>query len=97
MDITGCCKYVQIVMTAANKHVTTIFDDSMHALNVSCNITLVILFRHLIRVNCILFMAPDPIWQVSDVLIYLDVIVLNITRTIRQALTTFPKLVTYGE
>ena len=51
----------------------------------------VILFRHLIRVNSILYMAQYTISQVSDVLIYLDVIVSNIIRTIRQALMTFTK------
>ena len=51
----------------------------------------VVLFCHLIRVNSILYMAQYTISQVSDVLIYLDVIVSNIIRTIIQALMTFTK------
>ena len=54
-------------MTNAREYVTTIFDDSTHALNVSFHITRVILFYHLIGVNCILYMSPYPILQVSYV------------------------------
>ena len=42
-------------------------------------------------------MDPDPILQVSDVLIYTSVIVLNTIHTIRQALMKFSKPGTYGE
>ena len=78
-------------MTNAREHVTTIFDDSTHALKVSFQIMQAILFRHLIGVNCILYMAPDPISEVSNVLIYPTVMVSNRIITIRQALVTFTK------
>ena len=70
-------------MTTSREHVTTIFDDSTYALNVSFHIIKAILFHHLIGVNCILYMAPDKISQVSNVLIYLSVIVTNVIHTIR--------------
>ena len=41
------------------------------------------LLRHLIGVNFRLYMAPHLILQVSDVLIYLAVMVKNIILTIR--------------
>ena len=78
-------------MTNACEHATTIFDDSTHALKVSFQIMQAILFRHLIGVNCILYMAPDPISEVSNVLIYPTVMVSNRIITIRQALVTFTK------
>ena len=84
-------------MTNTQKYVTTIFDDSAHALNVSFHIMPVILFSHLIGLNDILYMALDTMFQVIYVLIYLAVIVSNIIRTIRQALTTFFKTGTYVE
>ena len=56
-----------------------------------------ILFRHLIGVNCILYMAPDPLLQVSDVLIYMDATVKNVIQTIGQALEELAKPGTYGE
>ena len=55
-------------MTNTCGHVTAIFDDSTHALNVSFHIVQGILFRNLIGVNSILYMAPDPISQVRYVL-----------------------------
>ena len=42
-------------------------------------------------------MDPDPISQVSDVLIYPAVIFSNIIQEIRQDLTTFSKPGMYGE
>ena len=44
-----------------------------------------------------LYMALDPMLQVSDILIYLAVIVSNTIHTIVQALTEFSKPGTYGE
>ena len=67
VDIPDCRKYTRIVMTNAREYVTTIFDDSTHALNVSFHIVRRILFRHSIGVNCILYMAQYPILQVSYV------------------------------
>ena len=84
-------------MTNAREHVTTLFDESTHALNVSFHIMRTVLFRHSIGVNCILYMAPDRISQVNDVFIYPAVIVSNIIQTIIQALTKFVKPGTYGE
>ena len=74
-----------------------IFHDSMHALNLSFHITQAILLLNLIGVYCILYMALDRMSQVSDLLIYLSVIVLNKIHTIGQNLTTLYKPVTYGE
>ena len=71
--------------------------DSMHALNVSFCIMWAILFRHLIGVNCRLYMTPYCISQVSGVLIYPVVIGKNIVLMIRQDLTTFAKPVMYRE
>ena len=65
-------------MTKTRKYVTTIFDESTHALNVSFHMMRVILFRHLIGVNCRLYMSPDQIFQVRNELVYLDVIGNNI-------------------
>ena len=87
----------QIVMTNAHDYVTTIFHDSMHALNISFHITLVILFRHLIGVNCISYMAQDQMLQVRYLLIYTAAIFLNTIHMIGQYLTTFTKPCTYGE
>ena len=84
-------------MTNAHKHVTTIFDDSTHALNMSFQIMRVILFHHLIRLNCILYIDPYLIPQLMYVLIYPSFVVLNIIRTIIQALTIFTKPGTYIE
>ena len=84
-------------MMKVRKHVTKIFDESTHAFNVSFHIMRVILFRHLIGVNFILYIAPDMISQVSDVLIYPDVIFLNIIIAIRQDLTEFYKPDMYVE
>ena len=83
-------------MTNSRKYVTTIFDDSTHVLKVLFHIMRVIIFRHLIGVNCRLYMDPDRIFQVRNLLIYLYVIDKNIIRTIRQALRTFAKPGTYG-
>ena len=83
VDIPDCCKYVWIFMNNACKYVTTIFDDSTHALNVSFYIMRVILFCHLIGVNCRLYMSPDWILNVKNVLVYLDVIGKNIIHMIR--------------
>ena len=73
-----------------------IISESIHALNMSFHITRVILFFNLIGVNCILYMYLDPMSQVSNLLIYPSVIVLNKICTIGQALTTYPKPCTYG-
>ena len=89
--------YVCIVMNNSRKHVTTILDNSTHAFNVSFHIKHKILFLHLIGINCTLYTAPVPISQVSDVLIYLDVIVLNSIFMIRQSSTKFTKPGTYIE
>ena len=64
----------------------------------TCHYTLceAILFRHLIGVNCILYIVLNPIYQVRNILVYPTVIVTNIIRTIRQALTIFSKPGTYG-
>ena len=69
----------------------------MHALNVSFYIMRVILFCHLIEVNCRLYMSADQIFQVINVLVYMGVIGKNTICTIRQALMTFGKPGTYGE
>ena len=61
VDILDCCKYVPIVMTNTQKYLAKIFDESMHALNVSFQIMQVILFCNLIGVNCRLYMSPDRI------------------------------------
>ena len=42
-------------------------------------------------------MAPDPLLQVSDVLIYMDATVKNVIQTIGQALEELAKPGTYGE
>ena len=42
-------------------------------------------------------MAPDPRLKVSDVLIYLDIMVQNTIHAIGQVLTAFFKMGTYGE
>ena len=81
----------RIVLKNSHKHVTTIFHYSTHVLNVSFHITQVILFNHFIGVNCISYMAPDLMSQVSNLLIYMDVIVSNIIRMIPNVLTTFSK------
>ena len=67
VDISDCCKYVRFVMTNKHEHVTTIFDDSMHAFNVSFRIMRSILFSHLIGENCILYLNLVPIYQVKNV------------------------------
>ena len=79
------------------KYVTTTFDESMHALNISFHIMRVILFCNLIRVNCRLYMPLDIILQVSNVLVDPDNMVKNIICKIRQALTKFFKPGTCGE
>ena len=84
-------------MTNAREHVTTIFDDSTHALKVSFHIMRVILFRHLIIVNCRLYTALKRISKISNVLIYPAVIGKNIIVMIRKAFMTFAKPSTYGE
>ena len=84
-------------MTNACEHANIIFDNSMHALNVSFHIMREILFRYLIRVDCLLYMALDPILQVRNVLIYPAVIVSNKICTIRKDLTAFAKLGMYEE
>ena len=83
-------------MNNTRKYVTTMFDESMHALNVSFHIIGVILLCHLIGAKCILYMSMDWILQVRNVLVYPSVIGNNILCTIIQALTTFTKPVTYG-
>ena len=83
-------------MTNTREHVNKIFDDSTHTLNVSFQIVQEILLCNLIRVNCILYMALDLIFQVSDVLIYPTIIVLNINLTISQAIKILTKPGTYG-
>ena len=70
-------------MNNTRKYVTKIFDDSTHALNVSFYIMRVILFCHFIGVNCISYMALDPMSHESDLLIYPSALVLNIICTIR--------------
>ena len=50
----------------------------------------IILYRHLIEVNCRLYMAPDRISQVRYVLIYPSVMRNNIICMIRQSLTMAP-------
>ena len=67
--------------------------DSTHALNVSFHIILEILFRHLIRVNCTLYIALDQISQISDILIYPASIVKNIVCMIRKSSTHSPNQV----
>ena len=79
-------------MTSAQEYVTTIFDDSTHELNVSFHIMRAILFRYLIGVNCIFYMALYRILQVSNVLIYPYIIGKNIIHTVRHALRTLPPL-----
>ena len=54
------------------------------------NIMQVILFRHLIGLNCRLHMAMDIISQLSDVLIYPSVMGNNIIIAIRQVLPVAP-------
>ena len=71
--------------------------DSTYALNVSVHIMREVLFYHLIRVNCTLYIALDQISQISDILIYTASIVKNIVCMIKQALTAFSKPVNYGE
>ena len=65
----------------------------------TCNFTWwkAILLRHLIAVNCRLYMATYHIFQVRDILIYPSIIDKNIICIIRQALMTFTKPGTYGE
>ena len=87
----------QVVMNNSSKHVTEIFHDSTHALNVAVLIMRAVLFCHLIRKNCTLYIALDQISQISDILIYPAIIGKNIIRTIIQALMTFSTPVTYGE
>ena len=70
-------------MNNTRKYVTMIFDDSTHVLTVSFYIMQVILFCHLIGVSCRLYMSPDQIFQVRNVLVYLGVIGNNIILTIR--------------
>ena len=84
-------------MINTRKRANKIFDDSTHALNVLFHIMQEILLCNLIRVNCILYMALDLIFQLMDVLIYPTIIVLNIIHTIRQALKAFSKPGTYVE
>ena len=84
-------------MTNAREYVSTIFHDSTHALNVAVLIMRAVLFCHLIRRNCTLYIALDQISQISDILIYPAIIGKNIIRTIIQALMTFSTPVTYGE
>ena len=69
----------------------------MHVLNVSFQIMQVILFWHLIGLNCILNMALDRILQVRDVLIYPAIMGKNTVSTIRQALTISAKPGNYGQ
>ena len=87
----------RIVMTNSHEHVNMVFHESIHALNVWFHIKRVILFCHLIGVNCISYMYPYPMSQVSNLLIYPSVIVSNTIFTIGQALTTYPKPCMYGE
>ena len=84
-------------MTNAREYVSTIFHDSTHALNVAVLIMRAVLFCHLIRGNCTLYIALDQISQISDILIYTASIVKNIVCMIKQALTAFAKPVTYVE
>ena len=56
-----------------------------------------ILFRHLIKLDYILYMALNPIYRVSNELIYTAVIVFNVIRTIRQSLIPFNKPGMYRE
>ena len=56
-----------------------------------------ILFCHLIRATCILYMAADPIFKVSNVLNHPSVTVSNIISMIRQTITTFSKPGNYIE
>ena len=69
----------------------------MHALNVSSHIMQVILFRHLIGLNCRLYMVLDMILKISDVLIYPSILGNNLVCKIIQALTTIAKPGTYEE
>ena len=83
-------------MNNACKYVTTIFDESMHALNVSFYIMRVILFCYLIVVSSRLYMSPDQTLQRINILVYLDVIGKNTICTTEQTLRTFAKPGKYG-
>ena len=70
VDVPEYCKYV----TDFYEQCTKTCD---YNINVSFHITLAVLFRNIIRVSCISYMAPDPRSHVRDVLIYPDAIVSN--------------------